>query len=212
MTTVQRTEGGGSPGSRLTPWRLYARLPAGLRGWVDRVSVLRRLKHRAVDVRADRVLALLAAMANQGVEVWLSGGWGVDALAGRQTRSHHDVDLLVRSEDTESAMRCLRALGFASYVERHVPEARLSRSLVFRDGLGRHVDLHPARVLLQDEDLEAPDATIPDRFLGTGSLAGRPVPCLTAPAQIELHLGYEPRERDLHDLELLRELSRSVPA
>ena len=29
------------------------------------------------------------------VRAWVEGGWGVDALMGRQTRDHDDVDLAV---------------------------------------------------------------------------------------------------------------------
>ena len=28
-----------------------------------------------------------------GIRYWLDGGWGVDALVGRQTREHRDVDI-----------------------------------------------------------------------------------------------------------------------
>jgi len=211
-STLRRTARPGGPVPRFAPWRLYAKLPGGLRGWVDRVGILRRLKHRTLGVRADRVLVLLDAMATADVETWLSGGWGVDALAGRQTRDHHDLDLVVRTEDTDSAVRCLTALGFSLYMERDVPEALLSKSLVFRDALGRHVDLHPAHIGREGTEAGPAAASLSGGALGTGSIRGRPVRCLTAAAQIELHGGYEPRERDLQDLAVLRGVLGSAPA
>ena len=33
------------------------------------------------------------------IRVWLDGGWGVDALLGRETRPHHDVDIIVSVSD-----------------------------------------------------------------------------------------------------------------
>ncbi len=37
--------------------------------------------------------ALLAADA--GIECWLRGGWALDFLVGRITRSHEDIDLFI---------------------------------------------------------------------------------------------------------------------
>ena len=36
-----------------------------------------------------------------GLWYCIEGGWGVDALLGRQTRDHRDLDLAVRMEDVE---------------------------------------------------------------------------------------------------------------
>jgi lincosamide nucleotidyltransferase A/C/D/E len=43
-------------------------------------------------VTAETVLELFESEA---IEVWIDGGWGVDALVGRQTRPHEDLDLVV---------------------------------------------------------------------------------------------------------------------
>jgi lincosamide nucleotidyltransferase A/C/D/E len=36
------------------------------------------------DVEAEDVVEVVAFLEGLGVEVWLDGGWGVDALLGRQ--------------------------------------------------------------------------------------------------------------------------------
>lgn len=36
---------------------------------------------------------MLTAMDTAGLRTWVAGGWGVDALLGRQTRVHRDLDL-----------------------------------------------------------------------------------------------------------------------
>jgi hypothetical protein len=36
-----------------------------------------------------------------GVEWWVDGGWGVDALLGGETRLHDDLDVVVRREEIE---------------------------------------------------------------------------------------------------------------
>lgn len=33
------------------------------------------------------------------IPVVLDGGWGVDALIGRETRTHNDIDLFVEEKD-----------------------------------------------------------------------------------------------------------------
>jgi lincosamide nucleotidyltransferase A/C/D/E len=43
-------------------------------------------------VRAEDVLAVLDRLGAAGVAVWLDGGWGIDALLGRQSRAHADAD------------------------------------------------------------------------------------------------------------------------
>jgi lincosamide nucleotidyltransferase A/C/D/E len=42
----------------------------------------------------DDVLAVLAVLREAGAEVWVGGGWGIDALVGEQTRDHRDLDLM----------------------------------------------------------------------------------------------------------------------
>ena len=60
----------------------------------------------------DDVLAVLGVLDQAGVRVWLEGGWGVDALVGRQTRPHRDLDLDVDVRDEDTAVRALRTLGY----------------------------------------------------------------------------------------------------
>lgn len=39
---------------------------------------------------ADDVLSILAVLRNADVDIWIGGGWGIDALVGEQTRLHRD--------------------------------------------------------------------------------------------------------------------------
>jgi lincosamide nucleotidyltransferase A/C/D/E len=45
---------------------------------------------------AADVVEILGWLGAASVDVWLDGGWGVDALVGEQTREHKDLDLIVR--------------------------------------------------------------------------------------------------------------------
>jgi len=44
-------------------------------------------------------------------DVWLNGGWGVDALIGHQTRAHEDVDVVLEPDMFCALVDCLRASG-----------------------------------------------------------------------------------------------------
>ncbi len=140
--------------------------------------------------------------ARAGVAVWLDGGWGVDALVGQQTREHDDLDCVIAFGDAAAAQVALASLGFA-VVEDEPP----TRSVV-RDARDRRVDFHTVTI---DDDgggvQELQDGTLwrfpPDALSGSGNIAGQPVPCLTADVQALAHVGYEPDEKDVHDMNVL---------
>jgi len=48
-----------------------------------------------------------------GVDVWVYGGWGIDALLGEQTRAHDDLDVIIRADDIEASIRVTHDLGFS---------------------------------------------------------------------------------------------------
>ena len=45
----------------------------------------------------------------------------------------------------------------------------------------------------------------PEGFSGTGTVASRNLPCLSAEVQMACHVGYEPDEKDRHDVASLAE-------
>jgi lincosamide nucleotidyltransferase A/C/D/E len=89
---------------------------------------------------AVRVIDVLVALEAARVEVSVEGGWGVDALLGRQTRDHSDLDLAVSADACEKAAGALEPLGF-----RHDPAEQpgLPARFVLKDEGGRQVDFHP---------------------------------------------------------------------
>jgi lincosamide nucleotidyltransferase A/C/D/E len=152
------------------------------------------------------VLAALSALCALGCRFWLEGGRGVDALVGRQTRPHRDVDVDLEARCEEAALAVLAGIGYT--VE---TDWRPNRVELNAPGRGR-VDLHP---LLVDEDGTARQGSarrgfhvFPPSFFVTGSLAGVPVPCVSVTAQRLFHTGYELRGIDFHDLTVLDELDR----
>lgn len=160
------------------------------------------------------VLEVLDRLQTAGARVRLDGGWGVDALLGRQTREHEDLDLVIPRDDVRKAVESLAGLGFE-----HDPEAKpgLPARLVLSDEQARGVDLHPVVLdsagngwqQLSDRAWGAYPAA---DLAANGELEGRSVPCISAALQVRHHLGYDWDERDRRDMELLAaEFGLSLP-
>lgn len=156
---------------------------------------------------ASDVLVVLGQLDRAGVVVWLDGGWGVDALVGRQSRPHHDLDLVIARDDCPAAQAALAGLGFQPDLTA-VPgwPARL----VLVDASGRRVDLHPVVFDQQGHGWQevgqgAWGAYPAEGLTGVGRVRGRQVRCLTPQLQVRHHLGYPMGATDRHDLGLLAE-------
>jgi lincosamide nucleotidyltransferase A/C/D/E len=64
-------------------------------------------------MRAEDVVELYSLLLEQGVQVWVDGGWGIDALLQEPTRPHKDFDALVQFGDLASMIDLLAGEGFA---------------------------------------------------------------------------------------------------
>lgn len=141
------------------------------------------------------------------ITYWLDGGWGVDALIGRQTREHRDIDIDFDSRQTDRLLAALLAAGYVMEtdwrpvrIELHHPERG-------------YLDIHPF-VLAEDgtakqADLEGGWYEFEPDYFGRTVFAGRGIPCISAKGQKVFHTGYEPREVDLHDMEMLEEFLKN---
>ena len=89
-------------------------------------------------MREEDAAGLLDALAERGIDVRLDGGWGVDALLGRQTREHNDLDLFSERRDEDALVALLRERGFAPVGRAFTTEAHTA----WADDEDREVDLH----------------------------------------------------------------------
>ncbi len=156
-----------------------------------------------MEMSVDDAVAILDRLESAGLTVWVDGGWAIDAVAGRQTRPHDDLDLVTRLEEIPALERELAALGY----ERAGGEPPMSFESV--DVGGRQVDVHPvaddgAYVMRDGGTWHYPV----DGFHGRGVIGGRAVRCLTIEAQLYCRSGYDPVDPEKHrrDLELLHRL------
>jgi lincosamide nucleotidyltransferase A/C/D/E len=156
---------------------------------------------------ADEVVRVLDCLGQRGLSVWLDGGWGVDALAGEQTRPHEDLDLAILLAEADRVTAVIMALGY------RVADDEMPTRLDLRDQRDYRIDLHP--ITLDDQGngrQQLQDGTFGtytrEGLTGTGVISGRPVRCLSAALQLRFHQGYELDDADRHDIELLRRLVR----
>jgi lincosamide nucleotidyltransferase A/C/D/E len=152
---------------------------------------------------AQEVAEVCRGLEAHGVTHWVCGGWGVDALAGRQTRRHGDLDVIVdRAEPRldESADAALTELGLRRVgTETSIPP--MSTIWVYSDGRNRTVDLLPV-------DVTAAPFDRADAW-AQGRIAEIPVRCISAALQRRLRTGYSHRRSDRADMAVLDELASS---
>ena len=63
-------------------------------------------------VTQEDLFEVLDMIEQLGIRYWLDGGWGVDALVGRQTREHRDVDINFDAACTEKLRQKLEEKGY----------------------------------------------------------------------------------------------------
>lgn len=167
-------------------------------------------------VNAQDAAAIIERLAAAGIEVWVCGGWGVDALLGRETRPHKDLDILVRLDDIARARETLEREGYRlvelwSENKRAVDADGVETDTAFllEDGTGRQIDLHAISLLPDGSAVPAYEGE--GMTFGAGDLSGEgtiaqlSVRCLSVEMQFRGHTGYPIPARQIPDLELLRE-------
>lgn len=146
-------------------------------------------------------LEILLHAERIGVDVRLDGGWGVDALLGRQTRDHDDIDLFVERSDGARYIASLRLAGFAEQPRPYTTDAHT----VWTDDRGRTIDLHLFEPGADGELLFEGGVYPPEAFGAQGRIAGKAVRCIPPAEQVAFHLGYAHDRNDAHDVRLLCE-------
>jgi lincosamide nucleotidyltransferase A/C/D/E len=170
-------------------------------------------------MRAEDVLNVVSALEAHALPFCLAGGWGVDALVGRQSRSHDDLDIVIDNydQDLQRAVDALAPLGFrlvASYERR----AWMPKNTVLEDDTGCRVDLDSLNWQLLAREFGPPGADgaarkeFEHRVFSEGTVGGRRVPCLSADVQLLYHTLFELTLPHRHDVKLLRdELGAAIP-
>jgi lincosamide nucleotidyltransferase A/C/D/E len=167
-------------------------------------------------VSAQDAVRIIKQLSAARIQVWVCGGWGIDALLGRETRPHKDLDILVLLDDIVRAREMFERDGY-SLKELWSENLRTADSrgvetdtgFVLEDAAGRQIDLHAISLLPDGGATPAYNGEgmtfSAEDLSGEGTIVGVPIRCLSAEMQFRGHTGYELPERQIPDLELLRE-------
>jgi lincosamide nucleotidyltransferase A/C/D/E len=166
-------------------------------------------------INAEDVIRIYLCLSDNGIPIWLTGGWGIDALLGEQTRPHKDLDVIMLLEDVVQLRALLEQKNYAlkdlweenrQAVDKHGIET--ATAFVFQDKQGREIDIHAFILDGQGNGIPAWEAE--DGFIfkkedleGKGTVAGFAVQCLSPEMQVRCHQGYEVPEKQLLDLKRL---------
>src|SRR5215472_18045443 len=90
------------------------------------------------EIPAADVINLYDILEKVGVQIWIDGGWGVDALLGRQTRPHKDLDIVLADQHLVRFERFLASRGY----RRTKREIERPFNFVLADHAGSEIDVH----------------------------------------------------------------------
>src|SRR5215510_11174555 len=130
-------------------------------------------------MEAADVLGLYNALQELGVQIWIDGGWGVDALLEKQTRPHKDLDIAIQQIHVAKLTELLQAGGYKEVKL----EIRRPHNFVLADSHGHEIDVH---VIVLDEQGNGiygpPEKGVmypADALTGIGIIAGQTVRCIS---------------------------------
>jgi lincosamide nucleotidyltransferase A/C/D/E len=146
------------------------------------------------------VVSLYAALEVRRIQVWIDGGWCVDALLGRQTRPHSDLDIALEATDAPAVIRFLEGEGYRKTVDADNSDW----NFVAQGGLGQTIDAH---IFVHDLDsngvLGPPELgyRYPVGSLqGWGKIEGHTVRCIAPEYIVRFKSSYAPRGIDAADV------------
>jgi lincosamide nucleotidyltransferase A/C/D/E len=146
------------------------------------------------------VIELYSATNQLQIQIWLDGGWGVDALLGEQTRAHKDLDIVIQEKDLEKFCTFLAMRGYKDIPQ----DDSCDWNFVLGDNHGHKMDIHVVNFDAQGNGIYGPAERgifyPADAFSGRGQIEKETVCCLTPEYQVLSRSGYELTEKDFEDV------------
>ena len=142
----------------------------------------------------------MAVLEQNGLEVYVDGGWAVDAVLGEQTRPHDDLDIALPHAQVPRLRALLSMRGFREQRRDDSWEC----NFVLADEAGGRLDVHS--YTLDAAGLNVGGVAYSGEQLnGRGVIGGYPVRCISPEWLVKFHRGYELDDKDWHDVRLLCE-------
>lgn len=148
-------------------------------------------------MKAGQIAELYRVLEQAGISAVVDGGWCVDALLGRQTRDHPDLDLAIERKDELKLKEWLKDNGFKE-VKRKDTSAWNYVMATDDELLDIHVyeyDDHGNNVY----GIEYPYGSL----TGEGVIKGQAVRCIAPEWMFKFKTAYEPKNKDLQDVHAL---------
>ncbi len=151
-------------------------------------------------MKAETVIELVGFLQSHGIEVVVDGGWGVDALIGKQTRSHDDLDIAILHKDVPKLRQMLSEKGFSEIFKNDSRDC----NFVLQDESGNQLDVHSYTFDENGNNVYGV-AYLPEHLTGKGTINDFEVKCIPPYWSVKFHTGYELDENDFCDVKALCE-------
>ena len=122
---------------------------------------------------------ILSWAYNNNIEIWLDGGWGVDALLGKETRQHNDIDLFVEEKNYNKFIEIIKNKGFNEIVVEYTSEVHT----IWSDNKLRIIDLHMFKDNCDGTICYEGEVFQKNIFDGVGKIGNIMVSCINAKNQ-----------------------------
>lgn len=162
------------------------------------------MNRKEITTKED-LMTVINILENASITYWIDGGWGVDILAGKQTRTHRDIDINFDAQHTERLLNMLLEYGYK--IDTDWKPVRIE---LYSENYG-YLDIHPF-VLNEDgtskqADLEGGWYEFDKDFFSNAVFEGKTIPCISVKGQKIFHSGYELRDKDKHDISIIENIS-----
>lgn len=163
---------------------------------IQRDSMQNTKSTKKMDAR--EVIELLKLFEEHSIMVHVDGGWGVDALLGKQTRPHGDLDIAIEHKNVPMLRTLLAQRGYQEIPRDDTSEC----NFVLQDRQGHEIDVHSYTFDAQGNNTFG--VAYPyESLTGTGIIGGHKVKCISPEWMVKFHTGYELDENDYHDVSAL---------
>ena len=163
------------------------------------------MNRKEITTKED-LMTIINLLENANIKYWIDGGWGVDILAGKQTRNHRDIDVNFDAQHTEKLLNLLFEYGYK--IDTDWKPVRIE---LYSEKYG-YLDIHPF-ILNEDgtskqADLEGGFYEFEKDFISNAIFEEKTIPCISLKGQKIFHSGYELRDKDKQDIAVLESISR----